>query len=184
MLEPLTFITGNAAKAEQLNRHLSHPVTHKKLDLLEIQSLDLTEVVTHKVIEAYRILQSPVLVEDTSLIFISLGKLPGTLIKWFLQEMGNEGLCRELDRFSSREAIAEVTFGYYDGNSKKLFNAEVRGSVAVTPRGQRGFGWDSIFIPMGYEQTWAEMSITDQDETSMRKIALKKLDDYLSNVST
>jgi hypothetical protein len=41
----LTFITGNAAKAEQLGRHLDHPVAHKKLDLPEIQSLDLREII-------------------------------------------------------------------------------------------------------------------------------------------
>ncbi len=63
----ITFITGNAAKAAQLGRHLDHPVTHKKLDLPEIQSLDLHEVVEHKAKEAYKQVGGFVLVENTSL---------------------------------------------------------------------------------------------------------------------
>ncbi|MBI3289904.1 hypothetical protein HYZ78_00735 [Candidatus Microgenomates bacterium] len=80
MIKSLTFVTGNAAKAEQLARHLNFPVKHEKLDLLEIQSLDPTEIIEHKVKEAYKIIKNPVLVEDTSLIFCALGKLPGPLM--------------------------------------------------------------------------------------------------------
>lgn len=90
-MKEITFITGNPSKAEQLGRHLGHPVKHLKLDIPEIQSLDLREVTRHKVEEAFRQINSPVLVEDTSLTFNSLGKLPGPLIKWFLTELGNEG---------------------------------------------------------------------------------------------
>jgi len=93
-IESLTFITGNTAKAEQLARHLEYPVTHQKLDLPEIQSLDLKEIVEHKAKEAYKQIKKPVLVEDTSLTFSVLGKLPGPLIKWFLTELDNAGLCR------------------------------------------------------------------------------------------
>ncbi len=49
----ITFITGNLGKVEQLKRYLHYPVTHQKLDLTEIQSLDLLEVVRHKAKEAY-----------------------------------------------------------------------------------------------------------------------------------
>lgn len=50
----ITFITGNAAKAEQLKRHLKRPVLHKKIDLAEVQSLDLKKIVEHKAREAYK----------------------------------------------------------------------------------------------------------------------------------
>jgi len=175
----LTFITGNAAKAEQLARHLEFPVKHKKLDIPEIQSLDLKEVAQHKAKEAYKQIESPVLVEDTSLVFHALGKLPGPLIKWFLEELGNEGLCRLLDSYQDRTALAKVCFCFYNGNTQKVFEGEMKGTIADSPKGERGFGWDPIFIPQGKTKTWGEMDIEEQKETSIRRIALKKLESYL-----
>src|SRR3989344_3252427 len=135
MSKPLTFITGNAAKAEQLGRHLEHPVLHKKLDLDEIQSLDLKKVVEHKARDAFKHIQGPVLVEDTSLTFRALGRLPGPLIKWFLAELDNAGLCKLLDAYGEREALAEVCFGFFDGGEVRFFEGQVRGNIAVAPRG-------------------------------------------------
>ena len=65
-------------------------VLHEKIDTDEIQSLDLDEVVEHKVRQAYAIAKKPILVEDTALEFSALGKLPGTFIKYFVQELGQE----------------------------------------------------------------------------------------------
>jgi len=178
----LIFITGNAAKAEQLGRHLDHPVAHKKLDLPEIQSLDLLEIIEHKTKEAYKQTGSPVLVEDTSLVFNALGRLPGPLIKWFLTELDNGGLCKILDGYEDRSCVAEVCFGLYDGKELKTFNGQTHGTVANSPRGERGFGWDPVFIPNGHEKTWGEMDTEEQEETSMRRVALKKLEAYLKSL--
>lgn len=176
----LTFVTGNLSKAEQLRLHLHSEVTHKKIDLDEIQSLSLEEVVKHKVMEAYRHIQGPVLVEDTSLVFEALGQLPGPLIKWFLQELDNEGLCALLTGFQSRKATAEVLFGYYDGKVLKTFRGKMQGIISEVPKGERGFGWDPIFIPEGYSKTWGEMTMDEQITTSMRKQALHELGKYLN----
>lgn len=178
----ITFITGNKSKAEQLALHLNHPVEHKKLDLVEIQSLDPEEIIEHKAKEAYKQINTPVLVEDTSLIFHALGKLPGPLIKWFLTELDNEGLCRILDGYEDRSALARVFFGLYDGKELKMFQGEMKGTIAKSPRGKRGFGWDPIFIPEGQSKTWGEMDDEEQKQTSMRRIALKQLEGYLKKV--
>ncbi len=178
-IRTITFITGNAAKAEQLRRHLEHEAFHKKLDLKEIQSVELKEIIERKAKDAYEIIKSPVLVEDTSLVFKALGKLPGPLIKWFLNELGNEGLCEILDRYKNRAATAEVCFGLYDGKELKTFSGKVEGIISEKPRGKVGFGWDPIFIPKGSRKTWAEMTPQEQKKTSMRRIALKKLEAFL-----
>ena len=175
----ITFITGNKSKAEQLGLHLNYPVTHKKLDLTEIQSLDLEKIIERKAKEAYKQINTPVLVEDTSLIFRPLGRLPGPLIKWFLAELDNEGLCRILDGYEDRSALAKVCFGLYDGKELKMFRGEMKGTIAKSPRGGRGFGWDPIFIPEGHTKTWGEMDDEEQKQTSMRRIALKQLEGYL-----
>ena len=179
----LTFITSNASKAKELGRHLEYPVEHRALDLLEIQSLDLQEIAKHKAKEAYKQVQCPVLVEDTSLMFRALGNLPGPLIKWFLQELDNEGLCRLLDGAEDRSAQAKVCFCLYDGKDFKIFEGEMNGTVAGLPKGERGFGWDPIFIPEGKTKTWGEMDAEEQKETSMRRVALKKLEEYLKGAS-
>lgn len=62
-------------------------VLHEKIELDEIQSLDLGEIVEHKVEQAYEKAQRPILVEDTALEFCALGKLPGTFIRFFVQEL-------------------------------------------------------------------------------------------------
>lgn len=178
-MKKLTFITGNAEKAAQLSRHLDYEVAHKKLDVHEIQSLDLEEVATHKAQEAYKLMRSPVLVEDTALTFKALGSLPGPLIKWFLGSLGNDGMAKLLDGYDDRSVLAEVCFALCDENGVKIFKGDIEGTVASEPRGEKGFGWDPIFIPKGHEQTWGEMDVDQQKETSMRRIALKKLQEYL-----
>lgn len=175
----LTFVTGNAAKAEQLSRHLEFSVDCKEIPVPEIQSLDLREIAEHKAREAYRQLHTPVLVEDTSLVFTALGRLPGPFIKWFLQELDNEGLCRLLDGQGRRDALARVCFCFHDGDAFEVFEGEMKGTIADSPRGERGFGWDPIFIPEGRTKTLGEMDVKEQEETSMRRIALKKLEAYL-----
>ena len=86
-MQTITFITGNQKKADYLAQYLGLNIEHVKLDLDEIQSLDLREIVEHKVRQAYAKVGKPVLVEDVSLIFSELGKLPGPFIKFFEQEL-------------------------------------------------------------------------------------------------
>ena len=175
----ITFITGNQGKAEYLSDYFHINVARAKLDLREIQSLNLREIVENKARQAFDTLKKPVLVEDVSLIFKDMKDLPGPLIKWFLESLGNKGLCGLADSFSSREARAEVMFALCDKNGLNVFSGSVNGSIAKKPKGRAGFGWDPIFIPKGQKKTWAEMSGEEKHQTSMRKIALDKLSKFL-----
>ncbi|GCE29975.1 non-canonical purine NTP pyrophosphatase [Dictyobacter alpinus] len=179
MLSSLTLVTSNLGKVQQLSRALDFPVRHENIDLIEIQSLDVAEIVEYKAREAYKHIQAPVLVEDTSLQFLALGKLPGPLVKWFLAELGTHGLCHLLDASMDRSAVATVQLGFYDGHSFQAFTGTREGTISLHPRGSNGFGWDAIFIPSGYQKTWAEMTPEEGQETSMRTLALKKFEAYL-----
>src|SRR3989338_11344497 len=86
-MKNITFITGNQNKADYLARYLGFPAYHKKLDLDELQSLDLKEIVEHKVRQAYEKIKSHVIVEDVSLEFEALGGLPGPFIRFFVEKM-------------------------------------------------------------------------------------------------
>jgi non-canonical purine NTP pyrophosphatase (RdgB/HAM1 family) len=178
-MKSLTFITGNANKADQLGRYLSFPVSHTKLDISEIQSLDLEEVAIEKAKAAYAILGTPVLVEDTALTFESLNGLPGTLIKWFFESVGNEGLCKILNGYQSRAAKAETCFALCDETGVHLFKGACEGRVPDSPRGDTDFGWNSIFIPEDTDLTWAEMDSEQSAVTSMRRRAIEKLSVFL-----
>ncbi|MEI6533637.1 MAG: non-canonical purine NTP pyrophosphatase [Candidatus Roizmanbacteria bacterium] len=180
----LHFITSNKNKIIELTQFLNYPVTYIDLDLIEIQSLDLREIVEHKAKEAYSQIQKPVLVDDVSLIFHALNSLPGPLVKWFVKSIENAGLCKLLNENEDRKAIAEVAYGFYDGKEFQYCNGTINGSIAHSPKGLNGFGWDAIFIPTGYQKTRGEMNPEEQNNTSMRKIALKKLQLYLDSNTT
>ncbi len=67
------FITGNQHKADNMARYLGFPIAHQKIELDEIQSIHLRDVVEHKVRQAYDIVRKPVIVDDVSLEFHALG---------------------------------------------------------------------------------------------------------------
>lgn len=157
------FITGNQHKADYLAKILGIPLDNHKVDLDEIQSVHLDDVVRHKVMQAYSLLQRPVLVEDVALGFSALNGLPGPFIKFFVDMPdGLERLCRMLDSFEDRSARTECVFGYYDGQEMQLFHGGLDGEISSSPRGDSGFGWDKIFIPEGYGgRTRAELGAAD-----------------------
>lgn len=159
------FITGNQDKADYLSRQLGVELKHQKIDLLEIQSTDLHEIVGYKLKQAYEICKKPVLVEDVSLIFNALGDLPGPYIKWFVDHAGGEACCKILDGFDDRSAVIRCTFGYYDGSIVEFFDSEQPGAIAQKPRGENGFGFDTFFINEGYEITRAEMTQEENERT-------------------
>lgn len=180
MTDQITFITGNPSKAEQLSKYLGIPITHHKLDLTEIQSLDLEEVVRHKAIEAFNQLKTPVLVDDVELKIHPLGRLPGPFIKFFIEELGNEGICKLIAPYEDKSASATVAIGYHNGTEVQTFLGTIQGIIAEEPKGDGGFGWDQIVIPDGYTQTRSEMNEVDYDKTSPRRMALDSLEQYLN----
>lgn len=185
-MKDLVFITGNQAKADYLAKWLGHPVEHQKVDLDEIQSLDITEVIEHKAKAAYAIVKRPVLVEDVGLACSAFGgKLPGTLIKWFLTEVGNEGILKMLDGFEDRTAFTTIAYGIYDGAELHVFTARTDGRIASEPRTgdkdgwQGSLSWNSIFIPDGSDKTYAEMTDEELKPFSHRAKAIQKLQAFL-----
>lgn len=160
-----TFITGNQHKAEYLSRQLGVDIPHQKVELDELQSMDLHTIVEHKACQAYGIVAKSVLVEDVSLSFTALGELPGPYIKWFFDYAGEEACCRMLDGFDDRSATIRCTFGYYDGARMIFFDSELPGTISASPRGDNGFGFDRFFIHEGYDITRAEMSQEENERT-------------------
>ena len=178
----ITFVTGNAKKLEEfvaiLGTNFPHKVVSAKIDLPEYQGTP-QEVCQEKCREAFRQVKGPVIVEDTCLCFNALGGMPGPYIKWFLSALGPDGLPRILADFDDKSANAICMFGYADSLEQiKIFEGKTPG-IIVRPRGPRDFGWDPIFQPEGYTQTYAELDKTVKNQISHRSRALNKLKDHL-----
>lgn len=173
------FVTSSSDKASEAERILGRTLVQKRLDLPEIQSLDLEEVITQKAQLAYETLNRvPVIVEDTGLFIKAWNGLPGPLIRWFEASVGLEGICTMLSGFSDRTATAKTLVAAHDG-SLRIFSGEVDGNIAGSPSEKSGFGWDRIFIPAGETRTFAEMSPHEKDAISMRRRAFERLAESL-----
>lgn len=174
----ITFITGNQNKADYLAKYLGFSIDHVKLDLDELQSLDLKTIVEHKVKQAYDIIKGPVIVEDVSLECPALGRLPGPFVKFFLEEIPEEDFC-SLFRDKDRTTIARCVFGFYDGATLKFFEGKSEGMIAEKPAGEKGFGWDRMFIPKGYTVTRASLNEEDDRKTYLQIKPFEELKNFL-----
>lgn len=202
-MSTITFVTGNANKLKEViailassetdssssssssslssssNKVGKFTITNQSVDLDEVQGT-IEQVTIHKAQAAAKVINGPVLVEDTCLGFNAFNDLPGPYIKWFVQSIGLTGLVKMLIGFEDKLAKAICTFGYCEGPDKevKIFQGITEGKI-VDSRGPTNFGWDSIFQPNGFEQTYAEMDKKVKNSISHRYKALDKVRDYL-----
>lgn len=139
----------------------------------------MDEICIIKCKEAAKHVKGPVVVEDTSLAFNALNGLPGPYIKWFLDKIGPEGLHKMLAGFEDKSAQAICTFAFTrDENSEVILFQGITHGIIVAPRGSRDFGWDPVFQPDGYDQTYAELPKETKNQISHRFRAVDKLRDY------
>ncbi len=174
-LENLVFVTSNLGKLREAESVLGVPLVHRALDLAEIQSLDIEEVVRQKALAARERLDRPILVEDTSLELVGMKGFPGPLVRWLLASVGPEGICRLADAFADRRAVVKCLACAAGGGEEAFGLGTVEGTITKAPRGRQGFGWDSVFRPAGGPKTYAEMSDGEKNKISHRRLALEAL---------
>lgn len=176
----LTFVTGNQHKANKTSQLLGRELSHEKVDLDELQTLNLTELAEHKVRQAYELLKKPVMIDDFGLGFDALHGLPGPFIKFFVEiEDGLEKLCRMADALESRRAYVSCVMAFYDGKTLRVFEKSLSGEVAKHPVGNNGIHTDQIFIPDGYDRTRAQLSDAEYDEVYKLVRPLGELKEFL-----
>ena len=181
----MQFITGNANKFKEAQKIIPELV-QLDIDLPEIQEIDAHEIIKAKLEEATAHHQGVFVVEDTSFYMDCISdvksetnKLPGPLIKWFLQTMGNEGLYELAGKYNNFNAHIKTIVGYSDAEGNvTFFEGVVHGNV-VKPSGEAGFGLDPIFQPDGHNETFSKMGQAKKDKISMRRIAFKKLNNFI-----
>lgn len=123
----------------------------------------------------------PSIGDDSGLVVEQLNGNPGIYSARYAgenatDELNNQKLINEIKRYSEPHRAKFVCLAsFYDG--KQFINAygEVSGRIIEEPRGHNGFGYDPLFIPNGYTQTFGELSLDVKNKISHRYVAFKKL---------
>lgn len=176
-MKTIYLATNNHYKLEEV-REIARPfnliIERYSCNIRELQTLDTEQLIKHKILEAFRQLGMPVIVDHASLQIDSLNGMPGTLTQLFWDNL-NSKLCDVVKALGDPKAKAVCTVGYCDG--KKMFHEESikEGTISEEPLGSRDFQWDTIFIPDGDTRTYAEMEIHEKNAISQRKLAFESL---------
>ncbi len=90
-----------------------------------------------------------------------------------------EKLLRELDGVTDRGARFRTVIALIENGSNHLFEGAIEGEIALNKRGEGGFGYDPVFRPSGYDDTFAVLGVELKNKISHRAIATQKLVDFL-----
>lgn len=125
--------------------------------------------------------KSPVIADDTGLFVEALEGEPGVHSARYGGEEGNDSLNREkllkeLIEVDNRNAYFETVICFIGESGKESFTkGRCYGKINRKEVGENGFGYDSIFIPTGYEETFAQLTEVKKNKISHRGKALVEL---------
>lgn len=127
----------------------------------------------------------PLVADDSGTEVVALNNRPGVNSKRFVpgsDDDRNQEVLRRLAGQTDRTAryVGVLCLLLPDGQ-QQLFTGEVKGAITDQPRGSAGFGYDPIFQPDGYQQTFAELGNEIKNQISHRARALQQLAEYLKN---
>jgi XTP/dITP diphosphohydrolase len=185
--DELLIATHNKGKAKEISALLKPYVrkfyTAADLGLPEPEETGVTfaENARIKVLSAAKMSGKVALADDSGLAVNALGGAPGIYsARWaggardFSKAMNtiHEALADSMDR--SAYFVCVLALGWPDGHTE-LFEGRVDGKIVWPMRGNHGFGYDPIFQPEGYENTFGEMSPEKKHKISHRAVAFEKL---------
>ena len=173
ILDKIFFASSNKNKFIEAKNILSQfnvEIELFKCNLEEIQADNLEEIAKHKVIQAFSLCHSPVLVEDAGLFIESLNGFPGPYSSFVFKTMGNTGILNLL-KSKNRHAKFGSVIAYCEKKNVKITTAYVDGIISKKEKGG-GWGFDPIFIPANKVSTYGELD--DKNSFSHRYFALRK----------
>ena len=97
-------------------------------------------------------------------------------------EANMQKLLHNLTGKNNRNAQFRTVIALIIKGEEKLFNGIVKGTIAEEKKGDSGFGYDPIFIPEGYSESFAQMSSEAKNSISHRYRATRELGNYLKNI--
>jgi XTP/dITP diphosphohydrolase len=188
----LLFASHNPNKKKEIQLILS-----KDYEILDLNDLGFTEVIEEtgksheenallKARFLFNKLQIPCIAEDSGLEVDFLNGAPGVHSARFAGEEKNDlkNIQKGLESrksTSNRKARFRTIIALIGMDSTKLFEGIVKGTIANEAKGTEGFGYDPIFIPDGFNQSFAELGTDIKNKISHRKMAVEKLIKYLQS---
>ena len=121
-----------------------------------------------------------VISDDSGLEVQALNGAPGVYSARYAGEQkdnqkNTEKLLHELKGIKNRNAQIRTVITLMSSNDTLQFEGIVEGAIVHEPKGDKGFGYDPVFIPNGYQKTFAELSSNEKNKISHRANAIKKL---------
>jgi XTP/dITP diphosphohydrolase len=182
MTKQIRFLTRNPNKFHELEQLLDsaeYVLIRDSTEIYELQTEDMEALIRDKVLKAFKLIRHPLVVDHTGLAFDLLNGFPAGLTSVFYDKLGDDGIASLMGKSANRNVTAITLIGYCDGRRVHSFRGEARGTVADGPRGKDGFQWDNIFVPEGYDKTYAELGQRKKNEISMRRRAFDLFADFL-----
>ena len=186
----IVFATNNAHKLEEI-RHILGP----SVDVLSLNDIgchdDIPE--TGTTLEANALQKARYIrdkygydcfADDTGLEVEALNGEPGIYSARYAgeghdSEANMQKLLSKLQDVDNRKARFRTVIALLQKGEERFFEGIVNGKILEEEHGEGGFGYDPIFQPEGYEQTFAEMTAEEKNSVSHRGRAVAKLADYL-----
>jgi len=194
----IVLATRNKKKVEEIRRITRGlPITVLSLDDFPrcpevVEDRDTFEGnATKKAVEVATCTGMPALSDDSGLEVDALGGAPGVFSARYAPDAQSGNDARNYEKLLSdlsgvpdeRRAsrfICCIALAFPDG-TVKAFSGRAEGRIGHDPRGDKGFGYDPVFIPEGFDRTFAEMTAAEKDALSHRGKALEKLAEFLRN---
>lgn len=189
----LVFASNNQNKIAEIKQMLP-----KEIELLILEDIGCTEDIpeTADTIEGNAILKANYITEkygfscfadDTGLEVDALNGEPGVFSARYAGKQKNASdnmnkLLENLKNKSNRKAQFKTIIALNINNEQHLFEGIIKGEIISEKRGQKGFGYDPIFVPEGFSTTFAEMEMSDKAKLSHRGIATRKLISFLETL--
>lgn len=188
----LVFATNNAHKLDEVRSILGSRFTVKSLKEIGCEA-DIPE--TADTLEGNALMKARFLYEkygvdcfadDTGLEVTALGGAPGVHTARYAGNHDSEAnmnkLLNELEKKSDRSAQFRTVIALIIEGKEFLFEGIVKGTIAKEKAGDGGFGYDPIFIPEGFTQTFSQMGNDSKNHISHRALAVEKLYNYLNSI--
>ncbi len=189
----LVFATGNKNKVNEIQQ-----LVPELIQLLGLKDIDCREEIpetsptiegnaSQKAFYVYSNYQQNCFADDTGLEVEALDGKPGVMSARYAGEAKDANanmkkILEEMQGFSNRRARFKTVISLVLNGKETLFEGVVNGTILTECKGDKGFGYDPIFMPDGYNKTFAEMDLPEKNKVSHRGIAVKKLVKYLSEL--
>jgi len=180
-MKTIYFVTGNQGKVLEVKNKLSGfniDIVQKNIGYPEIQADSLEEVAEYGINHLKNKLNHPFILEDAGLFIDSLDGFPGVYSAYVYYRIGCEGILKLLENKKDRKAYFKSVYAFYNKGEKEFFIGKCDGLINREITGDKGFGYDPIFIPDGKNITFAQMDIKEKNKISHRGKALDKLTEF------